>query len=122
MLDELPGYDRRYVKGKRVDGSECVYLFDFYYVYSLINKRNGKRYIGRTINPKNRIQTHLSSLRSGKHYNKLMQLDAGDGFLYEILESGISYKDISSKEREYMVKFKTYDSNFGYNFNDNYFK
>jgi group I intron endonuclease len=38
------------------------------YVYKLINKFNGKFYIGSTVNIKNRQYGHISNLRCNKHH------------------------------------------------------
>ena len=90
-----------------------------YYIYSLINAENGKRYIGRTINPRSRINTHLALLKSGKHRNSLLNKDSGQKFNFEILsDSIIDANEAKRMERFYMLKYKTYDSELGYNGND----
>lgn len=99
---------------------ELCKSFDFYYsIYSLVNVENGKRYIGRTQNPKSRISTHMGLLKTGKHPNPLLNQDSGQRFEFEILKDGIVDRNEAKRmERFYMLKYKTYDSDFGYNGND----
>jgi len=42
-------------------------------VYAIVNKVNGKRYIGSTINPTKRHSHHVQSLNSGSHPNNHLQ-------------------------------------------------
>lgn len=59
-------------------------------VYRIVNKTNGKFYIGSAKLFKVRARQHLSSLKSGKHHNKPLQASFtkyGEGaFLFEVLE------------------------------------
>lgn len=87
-------------------------------IYSLINLDNGKRYIGRTKNPKQRINNHLASLKGHYHQNSLMNKDSNCRFGFEILEENISILDESDREVHYIIEYKTYDERFGYNCND----
>ncbi len=50
-----------------------------------------------------------------------MLLEKADGYEFEILEDKIKFEERAAKERSYMVKFRTYNPNFGYNTNDKYF-
>ena len=43
------------------------------YIYQIINKVDGRRYVGQTINLHKRKQTHFSKLRNNKHPNILLQ-------------------------------------------------
>lgn len=43
------------------------------YIYQIINKVDGRRYVGQTINLEKRKQTHFSKLRKNQHPNKLLQ-------------------------------------------------
>lgn len=100
-----------------------AYERERFFVYSIVNLDNGKRYIGRTKNPRQRIMSHFAALKSHRHPNKQMNEDSKKGcrFGYEILESGISYEE-RSKECEIMLRFKTNDERYGYNFKDPYFR
>lgn len=119
QISELPErtfYKRAFtsVDGKLYSFPEC-----YYYIYSLVNVENGKRYIGRTINPKARIKTHFSQLKTGHHPNELLNQDSGQTFEVEILKDRILDRDEAKRmERFYMLRFKTYDSQFGYNVKD----
>ena len=88
---------------------ELCKSFDFYYsIYSLVNVENGKRYIGRTQNPKSRISTHMGLLKTGKHPNPLLNQDSGQRFEFEILKDGIVDRNEAKRmERFYMLKYKT---------------
>jgi len=89
-----------------------------YTIYSLVNLKNGKRYIGRTHYPRQRIQQHFWDLKSHKHSNILLNNESYDKFGFEILEEGILFTDRTDKERDYIIKYKTYDEQFGYNAKD----
>ena len=100
------------------DGRVCVWSSRYYTIYSLINLDNGKRYIGRTRNPRQRIKTHLQGIKSGKHINRLINADANCRFTFEILEERVEPEKRVDTEISYMVKYRTYDERFGYNAND----
>ena len=89
-----------------------------YTIYALVNRENGKRYIGRTIHPRLRLRNHFSTLNNHKHQNPFLNKDSNCRFGYEILEENVPWKDRRIKEQEYMVKYKTYDPQYGYNIND----
>lgn len=42
-------------------------------IYQIRNKKNGKRYIGRTVNFARRKSQHFSDLRAGRHFNSHLQ-------------------------------------------------
>ena len=95
-------------------------------IYAIQCTENKKIYIGRTQQTiKERIIVHLQSLRSGRHTNKELQSDFNkygeNCFEFYELESEIPYED-RFKEKEYMEKYKSYESKYGYNTKDQYFK
>lgn len=51
------------------------YLNKEYSIYAIRCIENGKLYIGRTTNLKNRIEIHFRELKSGKHTNEEMLND-----------------------------------------------
>ena len=57
-------------------------------IYALVNKRNGKRYIGQTNNFTKRKQMHFWTLRTNRHYNAHLQnaWNKGDEFDFVIIE------------------------------------
>lgn len=60
-------------------------------VYAIKNLANGRMYIGSTTRPDNRIQQHLSRLKSGKHPSKELQQDftlyGKENFVTEVVKS-----------------------------------
>lgn len=57
-------------------------------IYSITNKSNGKRYIGRSVNLKKRKGFHKWQLEKGIHFNHHLQRawNNGDEFSFEVLE------------------------------------
>lgn len=59
-------------------------------VYRILNKVNGRIYIGSAKEFKSRLTSHLSSLRRGTHHNKFLQNDfnkcSEEAFVFEVLE------------------------------------
>lgn len=105
---------------KQIENRRFCYQRTDFFIYSLVNLENGKRYIGRSKNPRKRIVEHLNAIKNRRHSNKLLNKDWNCCFGFEILEKGVSYDD-RSKEKEYMMLYKTYDENYGYNKVDAYF-
>lgn len=85
-----------------------------YTIYSLVNLENGKRYIGRTNHPQKRLKSHFSLLKHHRHPNPLLNKDSVCPFGFEILEDGATF----DREKAFILKFKTYDTDYGYNAND----
>lgn len=88
------------------------------YIYQIINKVDGRRYVGQTINLQKRKSTHYSELRSNKHPNDLLQEawnkwgEENFQFVYEEFE--IEDKNtLNQKEIETIKKFNSYED--GYN-------
>lgn len=85
-------------------------------IYKITNTINGKVYIGSSITPELRKQTHLNALKKCTHYNKELQNDYtkqdGTGFNYSIL--GVcSEVDRNKVELEFINKHNSFRS--GYN-------
>lgn len=57
-------------------------------IYSLTNKRTGKKYIGQTINLKKRRNEHFNALKNNKHANNHLQRawNNGDRFDFAVIE------------------------------------
>lgn len=87
-------------------------------IYSLINLANGKRYIGRTRNPRQRISNHLAALKGHYHKNPLINKDSDCMFGFEILEENVSFLERSNREVHYILEYRTFDERYGYNCND----
>lgn len=96
------------------------------YIYLLKCISNGKCYVGRTTKPRFRKKLHINNLKANRHINKLMQEDFNkygeNHFVFEIVEeraSGDKHNHRNpTREQEWMIKLKTYDKRFGYNYND----
>lgn len=87
--------------------------------YQIKNIINGKRYIGKSTNIKNRWQQHRSDLRAGRHHNKQLQNEwntyGEDNFLMELLFECSDNDTLNEKEKYYIEKFNTTNSEYGYN-------
>jgi len=89
--------------------------------YAIKNTSNNKLYIGVSNNMQQRIYSHISGLRNGKHPNRNLQIDYdkhGETLEYYELEDGIEFKDRSSKELEWILELESHFPNKGYNLND----
>lgn len=83
-----------------------------HYIYCYTNKINGKKYIGRTINTKQRFRQHKTSHnRSNTTFHAAIKKYGIDSFEVEILEETTNPKE---RETFYIQKFNTMRPN-GYN-------
>lgn len=87
-------------------------------IYKIKNTLNGRVYIGSSITPEHRKQTHLKALKSGKHYNKLMQRDYteqnGEGFRYSMIDT-CTEEDRNIVELQHINENSAFVSSGGYN-------
>jgi group I intron endonuclease len=92
-------------------------------IYAIVNKVNGKRYVGKSINIEGRWGSHLSQLRNktrSKDCNRYLynsfQKHEETSFGFEYLEV-LPTDDIILYERElyWMLELNTLDKAFGYN-------
>jgi predicted GIY-YIG superfamily endonuclease len=93
------------------------------YVYVLTHLNTGKKYVGRSKDPKTRCLQHMNSLIKGTHPNKAMQKDfdqyAGDYKLEVVEIEPQRFQDAqNTNEKKWMKKLKTYDERYGYNDQD----
>ena len=97
------------------------YLNKEYSIYAIRCIENGKLYIGRTTNLKNRVEMHFRELKSGKHTNEEMLEDykkyGREKFEAYLLEENVPFTE-RRKEFKYMEQFGTYDKKYGYNYKD----
>lgn len=87
-------------------------------IYRIKNTANGRVYIGSSITPEHRKQTHLKALKAGKHYNKLMQRDYteqnGEGFRYSTIDT-CTEEDRNIVELMHINENSSFVSSGGYN-------
>ncbi len=80
------------------------------YLYKIVNKVNGRTYIGATRNFKERKSEHFKMLKKGIHKNKFMQTDFDkcgiENFYFEVI---LSQDDCFSIESEYIEKIGSYN-------------
>lgn len=90
-------------------------------IYAIINTKNGKKYIGKSINIHRRIKNHIGFLnqKSSKHENEYLinawNKYGREQFDYLILEE-CTIEKLSEKELYYIEFYNTTNSEFGYNF------
>ena len=88
-------------------------------IYCIINKINGKRYIGRSLDIANRWRLHRNELNSNRHKNDYLQNAwnkyGEDNFEFEILEL-CEADELDELEIHYIKKYDTFDNDEkGYN-------
>lgn len=88
-------------------------------IYSIINLKNGKKYIESTVNFSRRKNTHLRRLKQGGHHSKSLQASWNKNYpsdyQFLILEK-ITDKDILYQREQYWLDYyKTYEKDYGYN-------
>lgn len=88
------------------------------YIYFIINKKNGKRYVGQTIDIKSRKEKHYAALRHNYHHSHKLQRsynkygEENFDFQYEIYEIE-SQEDLFTLEIKTIEKYNSYYD--GYN-------
>ena len=85
-------------------------------IYALVNKQNGKRYIGRTVDFTKRKQMHFWSLKNNRHQNIHLQRawNQGQRFDFEIIERCEPDK-CDEREIYWIDFFDSMDKDKGYN-------
>lgn len=95
------------------------------YVYKVINKINGKFYIGKSNDPHSRFIRHLSVGKT--QYNKNNQYQyihraitkyGSDAFYLEIIEECVSEEVAYDRETYWVKKLQSNNKNIGYNLNE----
>lgn len=86
-------------------------------IYSITNIETNKKYIGSTVNLKNRIKKHREELNNNRHHSKHLQnsynIYGKDKFLVHVEETIECKEDLKLREKYYI---ELYDSlNNGYN-------
>lgn len=95
-----------------------------YYVYFILNKLNGKYYIGKSkIGKNNRLNHHKIIAKGGrsKYGNKFQYIHYAlvkygfDNFFFDIFENYESEKDAFETEKYLIELYKTNNKKYGYN-------
>lgn len=85
-------------------------------IYEIINIKNGKKYIGQSINIEDRWQKHQQTLKTQKHSNDYLQKAwnkyGKDSFIFKIIEK-CSREELNEKELFWIKEEDTYNN--GYN-------
>lgn len=88
------------------------------YIYNIVNKVNGKVYVGQTKNTKKRATSHKYMLNKGIHHSKYLQNSFNkygiENFEFSIIEE-CTNSDVDDREIFYIQKFKSNNPDYGYN-------
>lgn len=87
-------------------------------IYCIINKIDGKCYIGSAINLQKRNKVHFQELKNNRHYNSYLQNvynKYGLEFFEFIILEYIEKEKLIEKEQYYLDLFESYKSVNGYN-------
>jgi len=95
----------------------CSSNHKYNYIYMIRNKVNKKVYIGRSVNPDNRIKYHFSELRRGRGFRKLQRdfdTYGESAFEHKIINKHkISEYDPKEMEEKFVIKYNSIKN--GYN-------
>lgn len=87
-------------------------------IYSIINIRNNKIYVGSTKNIEMRKYSHFNTLRRNVHVNKYLQRAYNkygkDSFMFTVIEY-CSVDRLLEREIFWIIHYKSTDNLFGYN-------
>ncbi len=85
------------------------------YIYGIVNKTSGKRYIGKSVDPHARFQQHRSSARTGSTsvIHNAIRKYGSDGFEFDIIACAVD-EDINWLE-QYYIQWYNCISPRGYN-------
>lgn len=88
------------------------------YIYFIINKTTGERYVGQTTNFARRKNEHLSRLKQNNHINSKLQNSwnkyGEENFVIEKIQyDNISKEELNEEEKRYIEKYDSYEN--GYN-------
>lgn len=86
-------------------------------IYMIENKKNGKRYIGMTIDFERRKKSHYYDLRKNRHVNSKLQKDFDSGrwedFEFRVLKKVKGLEQAAKEENRLIEYYDTVDN--GYN-------
>ena len=82
-------------------------------IYRIVNKLNGKCYVGQSMHLEDRMHSHLSRSSSDSLRADIRAL--GDENFYEEILEECSVEELNTKEIEYVALYKANDPSYGYN-------
>lgn len=88
---------------------------ELYCVYMHINKINGKRYIGQTMNLKNRWRPNGYGYKSSPHFYNAIKKYGWDNFDHYIIQKNLTKEEADKLEDLNIVAYNTMNNKFGYN-------
>ena len=84
-------------------------------IYKIKNKITNKIYIGQTIRSlKNRINDYKRGY-GNDYINNSFNKYGFDKFEFSIIDTAQTLEELNSKEKQYILKYKSYDRKYGYN-------
>lgn len=83
-------------------------------IYCIENKINHKKYIGQSVDIKERWRHERQNKKNNKHFTRAINKYGIDNFLFTILEE-CSPQELDDKEQLYIKKFNSDNQKFGYN-------
>jgi group I intron endonuclease len=91
-------------------------------IYMIVHVNSGKKYIGSSVTPADRLSVHRRALRKGKHSNCHLQnawnVHGEKSFEFSIIEENIQKDLLAVKETEYIISFGIADQYTGKFFED----
>ena len=90
------------------------------FIYMIKNKLNNKIYIGQTTrNLNKRYYEYKSAYNKQTFYNQYLLNSYNkygfDNFEFSIIDTASTMDELNAKEKNYILKYKSYDRNIGYN-------
>lgn len=87
-------------------------------IYCIENMVNGKKYVGQSVNLKDRLYGHKTKLKHNKHKNRHLQFAVNkyglENFTFNIIEE-CDVAHLDERERYYISLYKSDNEAFGYN-------
>lgn len=87
-------------------------------IYSILNRKSNKRYVGQSVHIATRIHSHFKALSNHHHQNTTLQKDYDNDyrfFTYEILETDVAIDKLSEREAYWSNYYSSFNPALGYN-------